>query len=242
MQQAIELTGRDPSDEQLERLADEAADIRRRLAEKRDPVIVEFAGSPKSGKSTTIDVTTHFFKRMEFKVRAPSEGASKRTPYHLRRDLVAFNSWTLNYAISELLDSFHNIERPDLVLLDRGPFDSLAWLGLLHEKKELEDDEFATMRAFALVPRWADLISRIYLFSCDPGISLERENNAKLTRRSGTAMNEDTLTGLREQYAALGEQLGRYPAAPFDTSSTTSSRETSFLIAKDILTLFEVDE
>lgn len=58
------------------------------------PVFVEFSGTPKSGKSTCIDIVSHFFRRVGFNVLAPTEGASKRTPYYLRRDLVAFNTWS----------------------------------------------------------------------------------------------------------------------------------------------------
>jgi putative protein kinase ArgK-like GTPase of G3E family len=53
-----------------------------------NPFVIEFAGSPKSGKSTNIEILVHFFKRMGFKVWAPVEGASRRTPYQLKRDLV----------------------------------------------------------------------------------------------------------------------------------------------------------
>ena len=237
------LDGRlEPNERDLDQLAEIATEVREARARSEvQPVIVEFAGSPKSGKSTTIDVLTHFFKRMKFKVRAPTEGASKRTPYHLRRDLVAFNSYTLNYAISELLDAYYNIDQPDLVILDRGPFDSLAWLKLLRNKGELEAEAFEKMRAFALLPLWTNLISRIYLFSCDPDVSLDRENSAKLTRRSGTAMNTEMLTTLRDQYDQLGEELDSYPVVTIDTSETTDARGTSFRIATDLLELLRGD-
>lgn len=203
------------------------------------PVVVEFAGSPKSGKSTTIDVISHFFRRMDFKVRAPTEGASKRTPYHLKRNLVAFNCFTLNYAISELLDAYYNVEQPDLVILDRGPFDSLAWLRHLNEKGELADEDLETLERFALLPLWTGQMSAIYLFTCDPKISLARENEAKLTRREGRAMNPERLSDMRKQYEALGPDLKPYPVTRIDTTHTTSPIGTSFSIAEDIIKLFE---
>lgn len=144
------------SDNDLNKLGIRAENIQKRLKEDFEPVVVEFAGSPKSGKSTTIDIITHFFKRMKFKVWAPTEGASKRTPYHLRRDLVAFNAWTLNYAISELLVAYYNVDRPHLVILDRGSFDSLAWMGLLKNMNKLEEDEYNVIKDFALHPKWSD--------------------------------------------------------------------------------------
>lgn len=229
-----------PGDDQLEELAGRATAARKHPERsQRKPVVVEFAGSPKSGKSTTIDVLAHFFKRMGFKVRAPTEGASKRTPYNLRRDLVAFNSYTLNYAISELLDAYHNVEQPDLVFLDRGPFDSLAWLKYLQDNGDLEEAHFQTLRAFALLPLWTDLISRVYVFRCEPAVSMEREHSSKLTRLSGTAMNPETLEALRCQYEELGGMLENYPVAMIDTSRETTPIATAFEIAEDLLGLLE---
>lgn len=231
-----------PDDGDLERLEQRATTVREaHRGMDCDPIVIEFAGSPKSGKSTTIDVISHFFKRMDFKVRAPTEGASKRTPYHLKRNLVAFNCFTLNYAISELLDAYYNVEQPDLIILDRGPVDSLAWLRHLHEDGKLQVDELDTLRSFALLPLWRDLMSGIYLFTCTPEVSLKRENEAKLTRREGRAMNPEMLSGMLEQYKALPEKLEHEPVAvtTVDTTTTTTPIGTSFQIAEGILDLFE---
>ena len=83
---------------QLDQLADDARNVLRALGsqteESRRPVFVEFAGTPKSGKSTCIDTINHFFRRVGYKVLAPTEGASKRTPYYLKENLVSFNAWS----------------------------------------------------------------------------------------------------------------------------------------------------
>ena len=39
------------------------------------PVFIEFAGTPKSGKSTCIDTVSHFFRRTGYKVLAPNRGS-----------------------------------------------------------------------------------------------------------------------------------------------------------------------
>jgi hypothetical protein len=228
----------DPSPEQREELAQRAEKLREELPDDLTPVVVEFAGSPKSGKSTTIEIVSHFFHRTKFRVLAPSEGASKRSPYHLRRDLVAFNAWTLNYAISELLVGYFAVERPHLIFLDRGPFDSIAWMGLLKKRGELKDDEYAIMRDFALHPQWSNLVSRLYLFTCAPSVSLERENTSKLVRREGTAMNPDTLNELLAEYEDVKNNLSTYPVHAVDTSSDTTPLSTSFEVTEDILSIF----
>jgi hypothetical protein len=68
------------------------AELNRQPLER--PLFVEFSGSPKSGKSSCIDIVAHFFRRLKFRVLAPTEGASKRTPFYLKDDWVAFNTWS----------------------------------------------------------------------------------------------------------------------------------------------------
>jgi hypothetical protein len=229
-----------PTPEELDALSASVSSLRSSLSERDDfnPIVVEFAGSPKSGKTTTIEIVSHFYKRSGFSIWAPSEGASKRTPYHLRRDLVAFNCWTLNYAISELLVTYHNVDRPSLIFLDRGAFDSLAWMGVLRKDGALDEEDFRKIKEFALLPKWSELVSTLYLFTCDVELSLERENEAKLIRAPGTAMNEKMLDDLRDEYGLLSEELSRYPVKSVETSRTTTPRSTSFEVASHIRDLF----
>lgn len=229
----------EPTTDDLQRIEERAKRALGRLPETSKPVVVEFAGSPKAGKSTTIDILAHFFKRMKYKVWAPTEGASKRTPYQLKRDLVAFNTWTLNYAISELLVSYHNVDQQHLIFMDRGPFDSLAWMSLLVQRKDLEEDEFTKIRQFALHPRWINLIDRVYLFTCDPETSLARETESKLTTEAGIAMNSEMLKQLLGRYNHLENELKDYPVRPIRTSDETTPRSTSYGIAGELIECFE---
>lgn len=171
---------------------------------------------------------------MGFKVWAPTEGASKRTPYNLKSDLVAFNTWTLNYAISELLVAYHNVEHHDLIILDRGPFDSLAWMGVLKERGDLTSEEYEVHQAYALHPRWSRLMSRLYLFKCEPSVSLQREHESKLTSKHGTAMNNDMLAALLKQYEHLKKELTEYPLEVVETSAHTTPLSTSYALAVDL--------
>lgn len=228
-------------DTEKAKLAQRARDVNSKRSTNPDiaPIVVEFAGSPKSGKSTNIDILVHFFKRTGFKVWAPTEGASKRTPYNLKRNLVAFNTWSLNYAISELLVAYYNVDKHDLVILDRGPFDSIAWMSLLHERGDLNPDEFRVIKNFALHPKWSLLVGRLYLFTCTPDKSLEREHQAKLVHGDGLAMNTDILESLLRKYNDLRSELNSYPVMPIETTNSSGPVETAKVIASDILCLFE---
>ena len=85
------------------------------------PLFVEFAGTPKSGKSTCIDTVNHFFRRLGYKILAPTEGASKRTPYYLKDDYVAFNAWSATYALTHILEGRYGTDEYHIVILDPRP-------------------------------------------------------------------------------------------------------------------------
>ena len=124
-----------PNTDQIQKLQSRAAETLPLLSGHL-PLFVEFAGTPKSGKSTCIDTVNHFFRRLGYKVLAPTEGASKRTPYYLKDDLVAFNAWSATYALTHILEGRFGSDQYHLVIMDRGLFDALAWFELLKQKED----------------------------------------------------------------------------------------------------------
>ena len=149
---------------QLNELQNEARDL---LASwpLEHPLFVEFAGTPKSGKSTCIDTVNHFFRRLGYKVLAPTEGASKRTPYYLKEDLVAFNAWSAAYALTHILEGRYGSDEYHLVIMDRGLFDALAWFELLRDQDRITSEHCSTIQDFLLVSHWQDLIDMVFLRS-----------------------------------------------------------------------------
>lgn len=170
------------------------------------PVFVEFSGTPKSGKSTCIDIVGHFFRRLGFRVLAPTEGASKRTPYYLKEDWVAFNTWSASYALTHILEGLHSADRYHLAILDRGLFDALAWFQLLRNRGEISPSDCALMHRFLLMDKWRSAIDYVFLFKADPTTSLERENQHKLIDEPGTVMEPGALAELNRAYDAVQEQ------------------------------------
>ncbi|WP_327691078.1 ATP-binding protein [Streptomyces sp. NBC_00461] len=225
---------------QLEKLQHRASRVRSSLNRRAEkPLVVEFAGSPKAGKSSTIDTVVHFFKRTDFRVFAPTEGASKRTPEQLRQDKVAFNVWTINDAISQLLAAYHE-GQSDLIILDRGCFDSIAWCDLHVKQGKLSPEEAKVIKDFAIHPHWIGYISRLYLFTCAPGVSMQRETAATLTSLEGSTMNSNTLAALLQEYDGLVQTLSdEYEVRKLDTTSPGSPRASGYFIADDILKIWE---
>ena len=203
------------------------------------PLFVEFAGTPKSGKSTCIDSVNHFFRRLGFKVLAPTEGASKRTPYYLKDNLVAYNTWSAIYALTHVLEGNYSSDKFQLVIMDRGLFDALAWFELLSARNNVTQEECSTIQNFLLVDHWRKFIDIVFLFEADPATSLERENKDKLIDEPGQAMNSDFLHDLNEAYLTI---RSKYPSQfnqlhVLNTSGdkNTTPQSTAFEVAKMII-------
>lgn len=227
-----------PTSDELQKLQNKARDSLRALSRCR-PLFVEFAGTPKSGKSTCIDTVEHFFRRLDFKVLAPTEGASKRTPYFLKDDLVSFNIWSAAYALTHILEGRYGSDEYHLVIMDRGLFDALAWFELLRLKEDIAEQDCAAIQKFLLIERWRNLVDIIFLFNTDPETSLERENQNKLIEEPGRAMNSEFLTELnlaydktRKNYA---DKFNRFEIIDTGHGSSTSQQLAAYKIAEMIV-------
>ena len=190
------------------------------------PIFVEFSGTPKSGKSTCIDIVAHFFRRLGFRVLAPSEGASRRTPYHLRTDLVAFNTWSASYALTYILESLHDPYEYHLVILDRGLFDALAWFQLLLDRGEITPETCDQVHNFLRIEKWRSVIDAVFLFTVDGATSLGRENQYTLIDEPGRAMNPEFLQGLNNAYGSVRKKYAS-EFQHFENIDTSNSQDTT---------------
>lgn len=209
------------------------------------PLFVEFAGTPKSGKSSCIDTVNHFFRRLGYKVLAPTEGASKRTPYYLKADLVAFNVWSATYALTHILEGRYGSDKYDLVIMDRGLFDALAWFELLRQNDSITSDERSAIQNFLLVGHWRKLVDMIFLFQTDLDTSLERENENKLIQEPGLTMNPQFLQGLNAAYNTIREQYSDKFNHFHDINTRkgeSTQQSTALVVAKAIIDQLSADQ
>ena len=207
------------------------------------PIFVEFSGTPKSGKSTCIDIVAHFFRRIGYKVLAPTEGASKRTPYYLKDDLMAFNTWSASYALMHVLEGLHGSDKYHLAILDRGLFDALVWFELLHVDNQVTLEDRDSVQNFLRIPTWRTVIDMVLLFRTDASTSLEREHRDKLIEEPGRAMNPSFIAKLNDAYDSVERRYSAdFPLKTIDTSSSskTDPRTTAAEAVGLILEKFEL--
>lgn len=196
---------------ELEKLASEVLSFKQER-DLRRPILIEFCGSPKSGKSTTITSLNIFLKRNGFKTNVLSERASvcpvrnKRHPF--------FNIWTLTSAVAEIIQ--HLVEgkdKVDIIIADRGIFDSLCWFEWLNTNPTtnapyLDDISYKNLRHFALMDFWHGYIDLIYVLQVKPVTSIKREYANLLTEKRGSIMTEPVLEGFNKSIQSVIEKHG----------------------------------
>jgi len=167
--------------------------------------VIEFAGTPKSGKSTSVEAIRHFFSRHGFRVHVLAERASV-CPIPMKGHLF-FNAWCASSMLAELLA---NVEtETDIIVVDRGLFDALVWLTLQEKRGELNAAEARTIEAFVLLDRWRALIDLAVIMGVSPEEALSRENSQRITRKHGSIMNPEVLAAITE---SVNEAIKRYGA------------------------------
>jgi hypothetical protein len=156
----------------------------------------EFAGMPKSGKSTVADVVVHFFKRTGTPV-TEFHGGGRYVPIDkkARGSLnLVIACRTAEYLVTQ---SEREVVTPRIYLLDRGPFDCCVFTTALVESGTISREEAASVESLLTVPRIAGRIDGVFAFITTPALSLSREASHKLSVGAGRVMNESTLARLR---------------------------------------------
>lgn len=164
---------------------------------KRRPIVIEFSGSPKAGKTSSITSLVQFLKRNDFKVKVIQEAASI-CPV-LDKHSPMFNLWTLCNSISALVGVMESdTGNLDVVIVDRGIYDAMCWFQWLNEKGKIEGEMFKAIQDFITMDRLIRYVDIVFSFSTSPQTSIEREYANLLTDVRGSIMNEDTLQAYRE--------------------------------------------
>lgn len=179
---------------ELENLAIEILDFKAERKLRR-PLLIEFCGSPKSGKSTTITSLNQFLKRNGFSTTVLTERASV-CPISNKKDPF-FNIWTLTSAIAEIIEHLDKNDT-DIIIADRAIFDALCWFEWLNKNDSIEspylnEENYKSLLSFIKMDLLKDYIDIIYVFKVEPKISIEREYSSLLTDKRGSIMQEPVL-------------------------------------------------
>ena len=222
-------------DEQIARLEERAETLRSILKFAWRAFVIEFAGTPKSGKSTSVEAVRHFFTRQGFRVHVLTERAAQ-CPIPMKGHLF-FNTWCATSMLAELLQ---NIETDtDIVIVDRGLLDALVWLVLQEQRGEVTQDEARIIESFLLLERWRGLIDLVVVMNVSPEEAIAREVSQRITSKPGSIMNPKTLQVLSDSVRLTVERYGhRFGAVVVHETPGQTVKQAGANLAEKVLDRF----
>lgn len=191
--------------QELEDIAKKILDAKK-VARPRRPIVIEFCGTPKAGKTSCLSSLNLFLKRNGFKTKVLTERASVcpiRDKYN-----PSFNLWNLFSSSAELLENFMEKAREiDVILCDRSIFDCLCWFHWFKKYDHINLEDFTVLEAFLTMGKYRTMFDLIYVFKASPIVALEREYANLLTRKTGSIMNNTVLS---EYNTCLDSAISKY--------------------------------
>lgn len=195
--------------EELQVVAERVHELKEQHRQKR-PIVIEFSGSPKSGKTSCINSLELFLKRNGFSVQVVQERASvcpvsdKQSPM--------FNIWTSSMSLAGMIGVLENKKNMvDVLILDRGIFDALCWFEWLSLYGKMERGLKKCAEDFLLSKEFVQSIDIVFAFRATPEKSIEREYANLLTDKPGSIMNKGVLhtylDAIKETISSKGDKF-----------------------------------
>ena len=204
-----------------------------------DPYVIEFTGTPRTGKTTLINNLCDFFKKGNFNVDVVSEFTTsdiykKTIKPTLKTEYKKAVMESIPENIKINLENAIN-KNSDIIIVDRCLFDRLIWVDRLFNKGKLTQEEYNDYisKYLPLIKNNIDIVIDTYT---DPITALKRDylNNLSLEKR--TFLNEDNVSEYNNalhNIELLGEKEG-INLKKYDTTNI-NQRELSLNVCEAIL-------
>jgi len=191
----------------------------------RKPVVIEFAGAPKAGKTRTLSSLRAFLKRCGFKAEVVIERASM-CPIRDKKH-ANFNIWTACTTLAQILEKTQyqhernpHPDSPEVLILDRGLFDALIWLAMMEHLARIKKADREIVERFLLMEDWRKRVSGVIVMTASPRDSMSREKgDLPVEGVTGSIMNEEWLSRFRVNILETCDRLkGSFRVFQVDTS------------------------
>lgn len=227
---------------ELQIRAEKAAE---RFGSARKPIVLEFAGVPKAGKTTTLNALQAFLKRCGFRVEVVVERASV-CPIRDKKH-ANFNVWTACTTLAQILEKTQNPPRPEdphILILDRGLFDSICWLTLMERLERIRPQDRQLIEKFLRIDDWRKRISAVFVMTVSPTDSMTREKGLlPVEGGKGSIMNPDVLNQMLNTTKEAAERMKNdFRIFNIDTSSGQAkdgAKKTAEIVADLALNVIE---
>ena len=211
----------------------------------RKPLVIEFAGVPKAGKTSTLTHVQTFLKRCGFRTDVVVERASV-CPIRDKKH-ANFNIWTACTTLAQILEKTQSPPRPDgpqILFLDRGIFDSICWMTMMEQISRIRQEERETIQKFLTIADWRKRVSAVFVMLASPQDAMKREQGIlSVEGAGGSIMNPEILQQIKDINEQCVRQLGKhfriYPVNTSDGETKENPKRTAEVVTEVILGLIE---
>ena len=119
----------------------------KKVLSDNSPYVIEFTGTPRTGKTSLINNLKDFFKKKGFVVEVLEEFTTsekyKKEIYPTLKDKYKniVNTEIPKYVLKQLEESIER--KPDIIIIDRSLFDRLIWVDRLYLKNGMSEEEYS---------------------------------------------------------------------------------------------------
>ncbi len=187
------------------------------------PFMIEFTGSPDSGKTTCIKELDKLLHRSDFRVFIPQEGAE--VIRHINRDTPEYNIRTGTYALNMLMDFAHG-HMYDIVIFDRAIFDAYTWMMYWEGKKLLSEKEREIFQNYFLSRFWTDRIIAAYIVICEADEAVRRGQRIAASENLGASSNPESIRKSVERHQKMYAELSPHYSQLHLVDTTNMNEKT----------------
>ena len=209
------------------------------VLEKNKTYVIEFTGTPRTGKTTLMNNLYDFFKKGGFTTSTLEEfTTSKRYKKDIYPRLKNEYKSVINTEIPKYVLEDLNTEVSkdyDIILVDRSLFDRMIWMDRLYNKNGVTKEEYDNYinKYTPLIKNKINIVLGLYT---DSLTSLKRDYSANISLEKRTFLNEKNINEYNNSLVNMKELSSKFNINfhMFDTTNK-SEREISFQVLDVIL-------
>ena len=203
------------------------------------PFVIEFSGTPRTGKTTTINNLYDFFKKGGFDVLLIEEfTTSKIYKEKLKNEFDQMNLSDRHIAILEAV--YKQLQNAissgkDIILIDRSINDRQMWNYRRFIRGEMSEEQYYDARdQFSVISK--ELIDFLVITYAEPIISLKRDYLSSLALEPRSFLNVDNIEEYNNSLNALQELFSKsVDCMMFFDTSNMSMNDLSIAVTSQML-------
>lgn len=209
------------------------------VLDNKKPYVIEFTGTPRTGKTTLIKNIEDFFKKCNFSVTVleeftTSDRYKKEIKPRLKNEYENIVNMEIPKYVLEDLNTAIN-KKPDVILIDRSLLDRMIWVERLYNKEGISKENYDNYIK-EYIPIIRNKINIIIGTYTDSLTALKRDYKANLSLEKRSFLSKKNVDEYNSALVNINK-ISKNNNINFNMYDTTmkSEREVSFEIIDTIL-------